>query len=912
MTGYKNNIKDDGQNNLTPMLRQFKEVKDQYPDAIVFFRMGDFFEMFFQDAEEAARILEITLTSRDKNKENAVPMCGVPVAAADNYLAKLVQEGRRVVICDQVEDPRTAKGLVRREVVRVVTPGLVTTDNCLIAKENNFIVSITQGPMGQPFGLAFLDLSTGDFRIAELQTTQLLLAELFRIEPAELLLPEFLKGSQLILSIQQLFPRIFLSFRPDELFDVKRGERELISHFHILNLQGLGLQGMSEGVAAGAGLLAYVLETQRGVAGHLRPPILHQVSDFLFIDEATKRNLELVRNCLDGGRAGTLLSVLDRTLTPMGGRLLKQWLLYPLQNIAAIQERSHGISVLRAQDQVLEGLRRLLKGVYDLERLMSRISMRTANGRDLLAFKQSIGVLPQVKILLQDLLATSEVTSETVQSGILQRILNDLLDVSHLFELLERAIREDCPVTLRDGGVIREGYNQELDELLSIQRNARALLAELEQTERERTGISTLKVGYNKIFGYYIEVSKANAAKIPPYYERKQTLVGGERYITHELKALEQKILGAEERRLELEALLFEEVRGRIAADAQAISCIAAAIATLDCLCSLARVAEDNDYVCPVVNDGQVISIRGGRHPVVEQSLPKGAFVPNDLCIGKEDSRMLLLTGPNMAGKSTVLRQTALLTLMAQMGSHVPAKEAEFGVVDRIFSRVGATDYLFRGQSTFMVEMIEAANILNNATERSLVILDEIGRGTSTYDGLSIAWAMAEFLLNKAKKGVKTLFATHYYEMTALADWYRGVQNWHVAVEEWQGEIVFLHRLQAGPAQRSYGIQVAALAGVPRDVIERAKELLEWLESGKSPQKGQKPSPVTGGGAFFDRLAVQDSKRPVSKKAPSVGVQGILPLEGEEPLKRLLEPVDVNRITPLEALNLLAELKKLL
>jgi DNA mismatch repair protein MutS len=890
---------------LTPMLRQFREVKAQYPDAIVFFRMGDFFEMFFQDAEEAARILEITLTSRDKNKENAVPMCGVPVAAADAYLAKLVQAGRRVAVCDQVEDPRTAKGLVRREVVRVVSPGLVTADTCLSAKENNFIAAVSQGPMGQPFGLAFLDLSTGEFRIAELKESQALLAEIFRIEPSELLLPMFLKGSQVVLSIQQVLPRVFLSFRPDEFFDVKRGLKEILSHFRIVDLQGLGLQGMREGVGAGAGLLAYVMETQKGLADHLKPPVLHSVHDFLFIDEAAKRNLELVRNCLDGGRSGTLLDVLDKTMTPMGGRLLRQWVLYPLQEIKAIEARSHAISTLREHSAILDDLRRLLKGVYDLERLMSRISMATAGGRDLLAFKQSIGILPELKSLVHSL------REKASNPSIFQQILCSVHDVSHLFELLEKGIREDCPATLRDGGVIKDGYSPELDELFSIQRNARGLLAALERAERERTGISALKVGYNRVFGYYIEVSRANSSRIPADYQRKQTLVNGERYITQELKGLEDRILGAEERRLELETALFEEIRMRIAADTQKILEIASAVAVLDCLCSLARVAEDNGYICPVVREGQAIVIREGRHPVVEQSLPRGAFVPNDLSIGAENARMILLTGPNMAGKSTVLRQTALLALMAQMGGHVPARQAEFGVVDRIFSRVGATDYLFRGQSTFMVEMIEAANILNNATERSLVILDEIGRGTSTYDGLSIAWAMAESLLNKAGKGVKTLFATHYYEMTALANWYAGVQNWHVAVEEWQGEIVFLHRLQAGPAQRSYGIQVAALAGVPRDVIERAMELLDWLESGKSKEKAHMPCPVTGTGSAQAPAVVQGRKRSGQKRSP-IGVQAVLPLDAGEFLKKRLSEVDINQITPIDALNLLAELKKLM
>lgn len=887
---------------LTPMMKQFMDVKNQYPDAIVFFRMGDFFEMFFEDAEEASRILEITLTSRDKNKDNAIPMCGVPVVAADSYLAKLVQAGKRVVICDQVEDPKTAKGLVRREVVRVISPGLVTADTCLSAKENNFIIAISQGPLGKPFGIAVLDISTGDFRIGELESSQVLLAEIFRLEPSELLLPLFLQDSQLVLSIKQVLPRVFLSFRPDEFFDYKRGERTMISHFRIMNLQGLGIEGLREGIGAGAGLLAYAMETQKGLLGHIKPPILHRVDDFLLIDEATKRNLELVRNCMDGSRTGTLLEVLDKTMTPMGGRLLKQWILYPLQDVRGIDARLRAVSALRECSKELTRIRGLLKGVYDLERLLSRISVSTANGRDLLAFKQSIGILPELASIVNSIF-------NAYNLSIFRNILDGLHDVSYLFEMLDKAIREDCPATLKDGGVIKEGYHAELDELFSIQRDARGLLAALERSERERTGISSLKIGYNKIFGYYIEVSKANVSRIPSDYHRKQTLVNGERYINERLKELEEKILGAEERRLELELAIFEEIRARIAFDAPKIADIASSIAVLDCLCSLAQVAEDNDYVCPVIHEGQTICIQEGRHPVVEQGMPRGVFVPNDIRLGEEDARMLLITGPNMAGKSTILRQTALLTLMAHMGSHVPAKQAEFGVVDRIFSRVGATDYLFRGQSTFMVEMIEAANILNNATERSLVILDEIGRGTSTYDGLSIAWAMAEYLVQKGGKGVKTLFATHYYEMTALAESYNSVQNWHVAAEEWQGEIVFLHRLKPGPAQRSYGIHVAALAGVPNVVIERATELLEWLESGKTKQKGRGVLPLqTNLGR--DGVMRQNKKRGLSREP--MGVQGVLPLDFDDPIKNILKTVDINRMTPIDALNLLAELKKMM
>ncbi|NDY41672.1 DNA mismatch repair protein MutS [Dissulfurirhabdus thermomarina] len=866
----------------TPMLRQYRAIKAQVPDAILFYRMGDFYEMFFEDAEIAARVLEIALTTRDKHKAEKVPMCGVPVHAAEGYLTRLVQAGYRVAVCEQVEDPAAAKGLVRREVVRVLTPGLLTTEGGVPATANNFVAAVRPGAGEAPWGLACLDLSTGEFRVTELAGRAEAADELYRLEPAEILVPEDEDGFPA--EVRRVLPSLFVSTRPPEWFEARRGVRLLTAHFGVLSLDGFGVSGLEAGVGAAGALFSYVEETQKGDLSHIRALRPYHLSEYLRLDEATKRNLELVANGLDGGRRGTLLEVLDFTVTSMGGRLLRHWILYPLTDLAAIEGRHAAVAALLEAPAARADLRARLRRVADLERLVARVSLGTASGRDLVALKKSLREVPGIR----------DAVAETAASApLLADLLGGLDPLEDLVAVLDAALREDCPLQLREGRLIREGYNAELDELMAIQRDGRAFIAGVEAAERERTGIPSLKVGFNKVFGYYIEVGKAHAAKVPGHYVRKQTLVAAERYITPELKDVEAKILTAQERRLALEYELFQELRRRVAGEGPRIQETARALARLDVLAGLTEAADRHGYVRPRVNAGDAIDIRDGRHPVVERAVEPGTFVPNDVRLDDTGARLLILTGPNMAGKSTILRQTALIVLMAQMGSFVPAAEAEIGVVDRLFSRVGATDYLARGQSTFMVEMSETANILHNATPRSLVILDEIGRGTSTYDGLAIAWAVAEYLAEKDGRGVKTLFATHYHELTELAAQRPKVRNLHVAVREWEHRIVFLHRLLEGATNRSYGIQVAALAGVPGGVIARAREILANIER--------------------DELNVWGEPRiaKTRREAKAPGVQMALPLfpDGESALRRELLALDVNQMTPLEALQRLAELQ---
>ncbi len=856
------------------MLRQYLEVKERYPDAIVFFRMGDFYEMFFEDAEIAARVLEIALTSRDKGAEEKVPMCGVPVVSASTYLARLVQAGYKVAICEQVEDPRTAKGLVRREVVRVVTPGLYVEDEGLESKSHNYIASLVIEK--DQAGLAVVDLSTGHFRVTEVPLEGAL-GELFRLEPRELLLPEGLRESSLTGKILQSLPGVFLSF--DDLENLSRGRAEVLikEHYQVATLAAFGLEGLGPGVRAAGGLLRYLSETQKGHLPHLKPPLFYRLSQFMLIDETTKRNLELLKS-LSGERRGSLISVLDRTRTPMGGRLLKHWILYPLLDRAAIEERLSAIELLLAEGHLRERLSEGLAEVYDLERLNARVAMKTATPRDLLALKSSLLRIPHLKDAL------------TGKGGVLGRLAEEMAPLPELVDLIARAIREEAPASLKDGGVIKEGFNPELDEYLRLRQDAAGFLAEIERRERARTGIPNLKLGFNKVFGYFIEVTKSQLSKVPEDYIRKQTLVSAERFITPELKTFEEKVLSAEEKSKALEQKIFEEIRQKAAAFGPKIQQTAQAVAVLDVLVSLAEVAEERDYCRPEILDEPIIEIKEGRHPVVEAFLPSGAFVPNDLRLDHEDHLLLIITGPNMAGKSTVLRQTALIVLLAQMGAFVPAQKARIGLVDRIFTRVGASDALSRGQSTFMVEMTECAHILHQASSRSLVILDEIGRGTATYDGLSIAWAVAEYLLEKDGRGVKTLFATHYHELTEMARLSEKVKNFNIAVKEWNDQVIFLHRLQPGPANRSYGIQVAALAGVPQPVIRRAKEILRRLEAGEFEI-------LTG-------MVRKGSRKRLRGRQLDL-------FSPDNLLKQRLQEINIDQLTPIEALNILAELKRL-
>ncbi len=882
---------------MTPMLRQYLEIKEQYKDAILFYRMGDFYEMFFDDAVTASRVLGITLTSRsNKDDANRVPMCGVPYHAVSGYLGRMIKAGYRVAICEQVEDPGQARGIVRREVVRVVTPGVTTDEQILDEKNNCFVCSIvlTTPKRGQrQAGLGFLDVSTGDFQVSEIDLEQddldPVIDEITRMQPAELLVPESDREqlAPLTEALATLLGNLCLTPRPDASFEQDTARNVLTEHFQTTTLAGFGCEEMRVGIRAAGALLEYIRETQKTDLSYIRRLSPLTGRDFLVIDDSSRRNLELTETIIGGQREGSLLSVLDLSCTPMGARLLRQWLLFPLQDREKIRARLAAVELLLADPGLRRQLRELLDSIYDLERLCSRLVLGHGNARDMTSLKVSLARLPELRELL---LATP--------AGLLRTLAEEMDELADLHRLIGEAIREDAPVTLREGNLIREGFNDELDELLTLLRDGRQLILELEQRERERTGIAKLKVGYNKVFGYFLEVSRAQAGQIPEDYIRKQTLVNAERFITPELKDLENRIATASERRLELEYALFTGIRDRVAGQSRRLLDTAARVARIDVLACLAEVAARYHYVRPEITGEDEIVITEGRHPVIERSLEPGRFVPNDIHLDQQEHELLIITGPNMAGKSTVLRQTALIVLMAHIGSFVPAEAARICIVDRIFTRVGAMDDLRRGQSTFMVEMNETANILNNATHRSLVILDEIGRGTSTYDGLAIARAVAEELAGKDGRGIKTLFATHYHELTDLAASHPRIRNYSIAVREWNDSIIFLHKLVAGATNRSYGIQVAGLAGVPRHVVERAHRILKEIEEGDMRQRTGRTS--------GDRAGKDGETR---KRQPCQ-----LPLFAppDDPLRKLLQEVDPDDTTPRQALDLLYEARKLL
>jgi DNA mismatch repair protein MutS len=858
------------------MIKQYLAIKGDYPDAILFYRMGDFYEMFFEDAETASRVLEITLTSRNKNDESPVPMCGVPHRAAATYIARLIENGYKVAVCDQVEDPATAKGLVKREVVRVITPGMIIDAEFLDARANNFILAVARS--SGMSGLAYLDISTGTFRVTEAADPEAVLDEARRVAPKEILLPESARNDLSQAWTGRLFGDVALTHVEDKAFDYRRGYERLTAQFQTLSLEGFGCEHFKAGVSAAGALMFYVAETQKQKTAHITRLESYSLANCLVVDEISRLNLELTRNIRTGSRRGTLLAVLDQTRTAMGARLFQGWLRSPLREREAVERRLAAVAEGKEQVFVRRELREQLKAVHDIERVGSKTVMNQANARDLVALKQSLVMLPVVWERLAELSAELFRPAETVD------------DLSGLAGLIERSMREDAPPTLNEGHLIKPGFNAELDELVRISRDAKGYLAQLERTEKELTGIHTLRVSYNKVFGYYIEVPKARAASVPGHYVRKQTLVNAERYITDELKTFESRVLGAEEQRAVLEHRLFQEVCAEAARHHPKIQSVARFLAQLDCLLSLAEVADQNDYCRPeILADGR-IHIEEGRHPVVEKMISGERFVPNSIVMDDTKNQVLVITGPNMAGKSTVLRQVALLVIMAQMGSFVPARRAVIGMVDRIFTRVGALDNLSQGQSTFMVEMQETANILNNATEKSLVILDEIGRGTSTFDGLSIAWAVAEYLHDLNQKGVKTLFATHYHELTDLADQKPRVQNFNIAVKEWNDEIIFLRKLVPGGTNRSYGIQVARLAGIPPAVIRRAKKILCGIES------GEHGAPVTV----------------ASGRGASPGpVQLDLFRTSETQVLQRLRTVDLDKLTPIESMNLLNLLQEM-
>jgi len=861
------------------MLQQYLAIKGDYPDAILFYRMGDFYEMFLEDAELASGILEITLTSRNKNDPSPIPMCGVPYRAASGYIARLIERGYKVAVCDQVEDAAAARGLVRREVVRVITPGMIIDEEFLDARTNNFILSVFQAHGAS--GLAYLDISTGTFRVTESPEPSQILDEARRLSPREILLPESARrnpGEAWIHRIPALFVDTAITYIEDPAFDYRRGYGRLTEQLGTLTLEGFGCESLTAGVSAAGALVFYVSETQKQKTAHLHRLETYWLDRCLVVDEVSRQNLELVRNIRTGTRRGTLLSVLDHTRTAMGARLLAEWLRSPLREASEIEMRLAAVAEGREREGLRRELRERLKAVHDLERLGSKTVMGQAHARDLVALRSSLQALPTLWAALIGFSSEAYRPTETID------------DLATLADLIGRAIREDAPLTLHEGGLIKPGFNPELDELVRISSDAKGYLAQLEVREKERTGITALKVSFNKVFGYYIEVPKSRAGAVPSQYVRKQTLVNAERFITDELKQFETKVMGAEEQRAVLEHRLFQEIRDEVARHHPKILAVARFLARLDCLLNLAEVAAQNGYCRPQILEEGAIRIEDGRHPVVEKMISGERFVPNTLEMDNDSQQVLIITGPNMAGKSTVLRQVALSVIMAQLGSFVPARKAGIGIVDRIFTRVGALDNLSQGQSTFMVEMQETANILHNATERSLVIMDEIGRGTSTFDGLSIAWAVAEYLHDLRQKGVKTLFATHYHELTELADRKPRVTNFNIAVREWNDEIIFLRKLVPGGTNRSYGIQVARLAGIPAEVIARAKKILLSIEKGEH------------GFAWSDRS-------PQTARSSPVQLDLFRPAESQV-IEKLRE-LDISRTSPLEALNLLNRLQEM-
>jgi len=862
----------------TPLLEQYWAIKAKHKDSILLFRMGDFYELLYEDARTASRVLGLTLTSRSYGKAGNVPLAGFPHHSLESYLSKLIRAGYKVAICEQVEDPKKAKKLVKRDVIEIVTPGTALSDNLLEAKRNNFLVAVYL--KGKACGLSWVDLSTGEFVASEFDKEEMV-DQILTLSPSELLVSE---EQHSFISSQLNTPAPFPITRREEwTFSRDYAYETLTEHFKTLTLKGFGCEDMDPGICAAGAILNYLKENQKSDLPHInRLSRLHQ-SDYMILDPATMRNLEILTPIMGDGREGTLISILDRTVTAMGGRMLRNWIQRPLRNPSLINQRLSAVEEFFSDEELRAKVIRELRKIGDLERLISKVSTNRASARDLIALKKSLKVVPTIKGLL------SKVESEKLRE--IQRGLSDLKEV---VQRIEEAIVDDPPLVITEGGIIKKGYNKELDELREIAFSGREWIANLQRTEQERTGISSLKVGYNKVFGYYIEVTKPHLSKVPEDYIRKQTLVGAERFITPELKEYEEKVLGAEEKIASLEYELFDQIRRFIAERAAAVQRNAGLLAQLDCLSALAEVAVENDYHRPQISEDDQIIIKDGRHPVVEKLLPPGEpFIPNDTVLDNQKNQILIITGPNMAGKSTYIRQVGLITLMAQMGSFVPAKEARIGLVDRIFTRVGAQDNLAGGESTFLVEMNETANILNNATPKSLILLDEIGRGTSTFDGLSIAWAVAEYIHNNPRVSAKTLFATHYHELTELALVLPRVKNYNVAVKEWGDNIVFLRKIVEGGCDHSYGIQVARLAGLPDEVIERAKGVLSNLEAEElTPNR-------------VPKLAI---RRRVNGKARSSQLD--LFSRQERYLREEIKKLDIDRMTPLEALNKLNELKR--
>ena len=874
-------------NELTPMMKQYMQTKEEYKDCILFYRLGDFYEMFFDDALTASKELEITLTGKNCGLEERAPMCGIPYHAVDSYLNRLVSKGYKVAICEQVEDPKTAKGIVKREVIRVVTPGTNLDTQGLDETKNNYIMCIVY--MADQYGLSVADVTTGEYLVTELDSQTKLMDELYKFMPSEIVCNEafYMSG----LDLDDLKNRLHMAIYSLEAwyFDDALCRETLQEHFKVASLEGIGLSDYECGMIASGALLKYLEETQKNSLSHMSRLTRYATGNYMVLDSATRRNLELVETLREKQKRGSLLWVLDKTKTAMGARTLRKYVEQPLIDKESIVKRLDAVAELKDNAICREEIREYLNPVYDLERLVGKITYQSANPRDLIAFQSSLSMLPSVKCILKDM-----------ESDLLKEIYEELDPLEELCDLVGRAIQEEPPLAMKEGGIIKDGYNEEVDRLRKAKSEGKNWLADLETKEREKTGIKNLRIRYNKVFGYYLEVTNSFKDLVPDYYTRKQTLANAERYIIPELKELEDTILGAEDKLCALEYELYCEVRNTIAAELTRIQRTAKAVAKLDVIASLALVAERNNYVRPKINEKGVIDIRDGRHPVVEKMIPNDMFIANDTYLDDKKQRISIITGPNMAGKSTYMRQAALIVLMAQLGSFVPASSANIGLVDRIFTRVGASDDLASGQSTFMVEMNEVANILRNATSKSLLILDEIGRGTSTFDGLSIAWAVVEYISNSKLLGAKTLFATHYHELTELEGKISNVNNYCIAVKEKGDDIVFLRKIVKGGADKSYGIQVAKLAGVPDPVINRAKEIVEELVT----------ADITG---KVKNIAVQGSetKKKTQKKLDEVDLTqfSLFDTVKDDDVLNELKELDISHMTPMDAMNKLYQLQ---
>ena len=861
----------------TPMMRQYNEIKRQHKDALLFFRMGDFYELFFEDAKLASKVLGITLTSRSKG-EGAIPMAGVPHHAADSYIRRLIKAGHKVAICDQLQDPEEATGVVDRGVTRIITPGTITEDTLLEDKSNNYLIAVLE--TNTMTGLSWIDLSTGRFQVEDIRK-EILFDEFARLNPSEVLLPE-----ETVRNNTSLMERIraecdgIVTSRPDWEFSKDTAYRILMEHFGTTSLEGFGCEDVGPALGAAGAVIQYLKETQKTSLKHIGKIQKYQADNRVLMDKATQQSLEITQTIRARDREGSLLSVIDQTKTPMGARLLREWIISPLRVSAEIKYRQIGVKELSENSPLMRELRDILGNIYDIERISTKISCGRANARDLVSLKQSLSKLPALKekvgFCMSDVLVSTE----------------EQLDVlDEVRTLIGTAIVPDPPPTIKDGGLIREGYDAALDELKYISKNGKSWIANFQAEEITRTGINSLKVGYNKVFGYYIEVTNLHKDNTPQTYIRKQTLKNAERFITPELKEYETKVLTADERAMELEYDLFIQIREQVSGFTARLQRTSEAIALLDVLSTLANLAVENRYIMPEITDSLELKIIDGRHPVLDRKLAGESFVPNDINLDGTQDTIMVITGPNMAGKSTYIRQVALLILLAQMGSFIPAKEAVIGTVDRIFTRVGASDELSRGQSTFMVEMNETANILNNATERSLIILDEVGRGTSTFDGVSIAWAITEYIYQHIH--ARTLFATHYHELTELALLFPGIKNFNIAVKEWGDEIIFLRKIVEGGTDKSYGIHVARLAGIPREVIQRARIILNNLEAATLDVNG-KPK-------FAPLKTAQNNKQPAQLK---------LFLSKQDMIIEEIKKLETSRMSPLEALNKLDELKQ--